>query len=150
MLEQNPQLLSKVFASVFLHMKEDRDGRHSHKKSGSTTWSRLASDLNEIGLTKAQTDSLVNWSLTQADQSRKTPAKLRILHPMEREFISVEAFDYLLVLYRLGLLDPAQLENLLESCAYLTNLPATRDQVRKIVLKMFSEVLDSAGMGSSH
>jgi hypothetical protein len=88
--------------------------------------------------------------MSQAEQSRTSPAKIRILHPMEREFISVEAYDYLLELYRLGLIGPPQLEMLIENCAFLTSLPATREQVAKMALRAFAENLEMQGPGTSH
>jgi hypothetical protein len=69
---------------------------------------------------------------------------------MEREFISVEAYDYVLELYRLGLMDPNSMEILLENCAYLTTLPANKEQVQKMALRSFTEALEGAGLGSSH
>ena len=76
--------------------------------------------------------------------------EIRVLHPMEREFISIEAYDYLLELYRLGLIGPPQLEILIENCAFLTSLPATRAQISKMALRAFTENLELQGLGSSH
>ncbi|MBW8887474.1 MAG: DUF494 family protein [Fibrobacteres bacterium] len=149
----NPQLQSMIFDSLLLHMKAERrrapyapsdaGSRHMH-------WDGLAKDLLKLGLSKTAADTLVSWVTVQAEQSRTSPAKIRILHPMEREFISVEAYGYLLELYRLGLIGPPQLEMLIENCAFLTSLPATRDQVAKMALRAFSENLEMQGLGSSH
>lgn len=179
MLDLNPQLQSKVFDSLLFHMKAERQGAPASRKgragkgrgargakprgkgagegpgagaaSGSApAWESLAEDLRKLGLDKTTADALVSWASGQAEQSRQSPVKIRMLHPMEREFISVEAYDYLLDLYRLGLLDPNSLENLLENCAFLTSLPATKEQVQKMALRSFAEALESAGLGSSH
>ena len=115
-----------------------------------TQWDSLAADLHRLGLNKTMADALVSWAASQAEQSRQSPVKIRVLHPMEREFISVEAYDYLLELYRLGLIGPPQLENLIENCAFLTSLPATREQIGKMALRAFSESLELQGLGSSH
>jgi hypothetical protein len=53
-------------------------------------------------------------------------------------------------LYRLGLIGPPQLEQLIENCAFLTSLPATRDQIGKMALRAFAENLEMQGLGSSH
>ncbi|GEM_PF-2070181 len=206
MIDINPQLQSKVFDSLLLHMKEERkapaprlsgtpasrspaprgkvvrgktpagktagktvsakpavspkpalSGKASPEKGvtlssaiSSPQWDRLAADLNRLGLNKTTADALVSWATSQAEQSRQSPVKIRVLHPMEREFISVEAYDYLLELYRLGLIGPPQLENLIENCAFLTSLPATREQIGKMALRAFSENLELQGLGSSH
>ncbi len=149
MMEINPQLEPKIFDSLVMHMKADRSGSDRASIS-SKVWANLADDLKGIGLSKTKADALISWANTQAEQSRQFPAKIRVLHPMEREFISIGAYDYLLELYRLGLIGPAQLEMLIENCAYLTSLPATRDQIQKMVLRIFSESVEAQGFGSSH
>ncbi len=116
----------------------------------SPQWDRLAADLRRLGLHKTTADAVVSWAAAQAELSRQTPVKIRVLHPMEREFISVDAYDYLLELYRLGLIGPPQLEQLIENCAFLTSLPATRAQIGKMALRAFSENLELQGLGSSH
>ncbi|MEO6095740.1 MAG: DUF494 family protein [Fibrobacteria bacterium] len=166
MIDINPQLQSKIFDSLLLHMKEERKapamvrGAAPRNKparaaaaspsASSPQWNSLAADLNRLGLNKTTADVLVSWASSQAEQSRHSPVKIRVLHPMEREFISVEAYDYLLELYRLGLIGPPQLENLIENCAFLTSLPATRAQIGKMALRAFTEHLELQGLGSSH
>ena len=197
MIDINPQLQSKIFDSLLLHMKAERKspvleaaaapkgkasraksaaGRTSPGKAGtgkaapkagppgspsirepilsrafaSPQWDSLAADLHRLGLNKTTADALISWATSQAEQSRQSPVKIRVLHPMEREFISVEAYDYLLELYRLGLIGPPQLENLIENCAFLTSLPATREQIGKMALRAFTETLEVQGLGSSH
>ena len=148
MIEINPQLKSQIFDSLLSHMKAGRTG--SPTLISAATWSKLASDLHRIGLSKTSADALISWANTQAEQSRQTPVKIRVLHPMEREFISVEAYDYLLDLYRLGLIGPPQFEMLIENCAFLTSLPASREQIQKLALRSFSESLEAQGFGVSH
>lgn len=167
MLELNPQLQSKVFDSLLLHMQAERkvaaaakgrQGRGAAKVKASKdlslskhpAWASLASDLLKLGLDKTTADALVSWATAQAEQSRQSPAKIRVLHPMEKEFISVEAYDYVLELYRLGLMDSNSMETLLENCAFLTSLPASKTQVQKMALRSFAEALESAGLGQSH
>jgi hypothetical protein len=187
MIDINPQLQSKIFDSLLLHMKAERkgepyrrpvaargkdrkgktaretSGKPSEARSGSAKtgrepaagftspeWGSLAADLQRLGLNKTTADALVSWASSQAEQIRQSPVKIRLLHPMEREFISIDAYDYLLELYRLGLIGPPQLEQLIENCAYLTNLPASRDAIAKMALRAFSENLELQGLGSSH
>jgi hypothetical protein len=159
MIDINPQLQSKIFDSLLLHMKAERKGAHfvppaaGVKRPANTPpsqWDGLAEDLQRLGLNKTTADALVSWATSQAEQSRTSPVKIRVLHPMEREFISIEAYDYLLELYRLGLIGPPQLEMLIENCAFLTSLPATRVQISKMALRTFTENLELQGLGSSH
>ena len=153
MFDINPQLQSQIFDSLLLHMKAER--RRPHYAPGGPgargkPWAGLAEDLRKLGLNKTMADALVSWATAQAEQSRNSPAKIRILHPMEREFISVEAYDYMLELFRLGFVGPPQLEMLIENCAFLVSLPATREQVAKMAVRAFAESLEAQGLGSSH
>jgi hypothetical protein len=143
---------SKIFDSLLLHMKAERRRAPAPSAAAKsrTPWDGLAADLRKLGLSEIQANALVSWATSQAEQSRSTPAKIRLLHPMEREFISVEAYDYLLELYRLGLIGPPQLEMLIENCAFLLSLPATREQVAKMALRAFTELLEMQGLGSCH
>lgn len=159
MIDINPQLQSKIFDSLLLHMKAERKEAHFVPPPAGvlppanalpTQWDGLAEDLRRLGLNKTTSDALVSWATAQAEQSRTSPVKIRVLHPMEREFISVDAYDYLLELYRLGLIGPPQLEILIENCAFLTSLPATRAQISKMALRAFTENLELQGLGSSH
>ena len=189
MIDINPQLQSKIFDSLLLHMKAEREAdgypraavrtktprgkpaakslvvkgvresRHARDakappqrpvQDSSPQWDSLAADLHKMGLNKTTADALVSWAASQAEQSRQSPVKIRVLHPMEREFISVDAYDHLLELYRLGLIGPPQLEQLIENCAFLTSLPATREQIGKMALRAFAENLEMQGLGSSH
>lgn len=176
MLDLNPQLQGKVLDSLLLHMQAERKapraskggraargkaprpqkpGKEKSAPSSSSSgiapaWEDLAADLRKLGLDKHTADALVSWATSQAEQSRQMAVKIRVLHPMEREFISIQAYDYLLELYRLGLMDAGSLENLLENCAYLTSLPASKEQVQKMALRCFTEALGNAGLGQSH
>jgi hypothetical protein len=158
MFEMSPQLQSQVFDSVLLHMRAElgraarphKGGGREAAPTAASGWKNLAMELRGLGVQKTAADALVTWANAQAEQSRRSPVKIRILHPMEREFISVPAYDYLLELYRLGLLAPMQLETLIENCAFLTTLPAGKEQIQKMVLRAFSEQIDSQGLGISH
>jgi hypothetical protein len=166
MIDISPQLQSKIFDSLLLHMKAERAGvrypraapvrgkvprgkfvagkpipekgaresksvRQKPAQESSPQWDNLAADLHRMGLNKTTADALVSWAASQAEQSRQSPVKIRVLH-------------------RLGLIGPPQLEQLIENCAFLTSLPATREQIGKMALRAFSENLEIQGLGSSH
>ena len=149
MLEINPSLQSQVFDSLVLHMKAGRN-RPDRSLAAEMAWKSLATDLRRMGLEQTVTDALVTWANNQSDQSRRAELRIRMLHPMEREFISMEAYDHMLELLRLGLINQMQMEQLIENCAFLTNLPAGKAQIQKMVLRFFVESLDAQGLGRSH
>ena len=138
MLEISPQLQAKVFDSVVLCLR-----------SGPKPWGKLSVALRGLGLDKPVADAVLFWANTQAESSGQTPVKIRILHPMEKEFISVEAYDYFLDLLRLGLIGPMQMEQLIEGCAFMTVLPVNREQARSLASKSFWEGFAAQGLGTS-
>src|SRR5215217_568450 len=117
---------------------------------GARQWAALAGDLRALGLDKGTRDALLGWADTLAAQARNEPLRMRLLHPMEREMLTVEAHGYLLDLYRLGLLDMLGLESVLEHCASLPRLPAGREQVEALAQRVLSESIAAQGYGTAH
>jgi hypothetical protein len=153
MFDSNPQLMHQAFDSMVMHLRSLQD-RHG-PKTGTTAsiremqeWQPLADDLHRIGLEKRQSDAWLSWVSMRDGQAR--PHRIRLLHPMERELITLDAFDDLLELSRLGVLSPLQVENVIENCAYMPSLPVGKDQVRKLALRIFAEQFQSQGFGPSH
>jgi Protein of unknown function (DUF494) len=108
----------------------------------------LTDDLHRLGLDKRLSDAWVSWISSR--EKPTGPIRIRMLHPMERELISLEAFNDLLELHRLGVLSPTQVENVIENCAYLPSLPAGSDQVRTLALRVFADQFQAQGYGPSH
>jgi len=143
LLEANPQLLNQAFDSMLVHL------RHHRAQAGSSReWQPLADALGRLGLDKRVSDAWVSWASSQ--NTPPVPLRIRLLHPMEKELITPEAFDDLLELVRLGVIHSMQLENVIENCAYLPTLPAGREQVRQLALRIFSEQFQAQGYGPSH
>ena len=121
-------------------------------KTGATAqaWTSLAGDLTALGLDKATRDTLLGWVDSVASRARQEPLKMRLLHPMEREMLTTEAYGYLLEIYRLGLLGILGFEQVLELCATLTRLPATREQVQFLTSRVLSDTISSEGFATAH
>ncbi len=137
MLNLNPHLHTKILDCLLLHM------RNGH-------WEAMATDLLSIGVAKTQADALLSWASDRSSGARGKPAMMRMLHPMEREFLSSDAYSYLLDLQHLGLLDYHQLEQIIESCAMHTSLPVSRSQLIQVTLKLLGEQIDAQCVGQSH
>lgn len=148
MLQQNP-LWPQAFGALHSHFKSwwEQSAGAPPDKNG---WTALAGDLKRLGMEKTTRDGLLGWAEFQASQWGKTPLRVRVLHPMEREMLTVEGYDRLLELYRLGLLGGPDLEQVLEQCANLTRLPATPDQIQALVHRVLSENIAAQGFGLSH
>lgn len=144
MKEMSPLQQSQVLDSFISRLKDFAPLRQGNP------WESLAADFQRLGLDRNTSNALISFANQQTEASGREPPRTRLLHPMEREFISPEAYAYLLDLARVGLLGPGQFESLLEACAYLTSLPASRAQVQKLVMRQFTEQLHAQGLDVSH
>lgn len=113
-------------------------------------WAELNESLKTLGLSQSIRDALIVWAEPHATNWRKFPLKIRLLHPMEKELLSPEAYGYLLELYRLNLIEYPLMEAIIEQCGGLIRLPATREQVQALVHQTLSEEMASQGFGLSH
>lgn len=57
----------------------------------------------------------------------------RVLHEVERQYVSPEAYGYLIQMSNLGILDYNDLEELLEHCMLLGNLNVGSDEMKMLV-----------------
>lgn len=144
-LQQNP-LWPSALGAVRAHFRRWKE----HGDGSKRRWTALASDLTALGLDNATRDTLLGWADSRASQALAEPLRLRLLHPMERELLTTEAYGYLLDLYRLGLLGILGLEQVLEGAATLTRLPATREQVETLAQRVVSESVSAQGFGTAH
>ena len=140
-LQQNP-LWPSALGALQAHFQLWRDRN--------ADWKALAGDLTALGLDKGTRDTLLNWADFRASQARSEGLKVRLLHPMEREMLTTESYGYLLDIQRLGLLGIMGFEQVLELCASLTQLPATREQVEALTRRVISESIEAQGFGTAH
>ncbi len=145
-------LNSQALDALVFHMKAMQPEQYGHTYStkGNKGWADLSQALTQQGLGKKSADALISWANIQSVQNQKLPLRMRVLHPMEREFISLPAYNYLLELYAMGLLSMMQMEQVIEHCAFHPALPVTLIDLKKIILRLFSEHLQSQGLQSSH
>ena len=140
-LQQNP-LWPSALGALQAHFQMWRDQN--------ADWKALAGDLKALGLDKPTRDTLLSWADSRASQARSEGLKVRLLHPMELEMLTTESYGYLIDIYRLGLLGILGLEHVLELCASLTRLPATREQVEILTQRVLSESIEAQGFGTAH
>jgi hypothetical protein len=144
-LQHNP-LWPSALGALQAHFQRWREESGDVKRR----WTALAGDLTALGLDKATRDILLGWADSRASQARSEPLKLRLLHPLERDLLTSEAYGYMLDVYRLGLLGILGFEQVLEMSATLTQLPATREQVEILTQRVLSESISAQGFGTAH
>jgi uncharacterized protein Smg (DUF494 family) len=60
-------------------------------------------------------------------------ASHRVLHDVERQYVSPEAYGYLIQMLHLGILDMSDVEELIERCMLLGNLNVGDDEMKVLV-----------------
>lgn len=149
MFDASPHLLHQAFDSMVVHLRNSQAQTNPSDPAVVTAgWQPLTDDLHRLGLDKRLSDAWVSW--VSSREMPTGPVRIRMLHPMERELISLAGFNDLLELHRLGVLSPIQIENVIENCAYLPSLPAGPEQVRTLALRVFAEQFQAQGFGPSH
>lgn len=57
----------------------------------------------------------------------------RVLHDIERQYVSPDAYGYLIQMTHLGLLDTADTEEIIERCMMMNNLNVGMDEMKMVV-----------------
>ena len=153
---QHDPLWPSALGAVEAHFRRWKDGfpvsgnRTASKSLSKRDWNALSGDLKALGLGNSARDALLGWADAVASKALHEPLRMRLLHPMELEMLTTEAYGYLLDLYRLGLLGISGLEQVLELCASLTRLPAQREQIEFLARKILSDDIAARGYGTAH
>lgn len=97
--------------------------REHSRKGVHPDWSKLQKKLQGSGLSPLHSQAILA-SLIEAKQFREGQAlHIRILHLVERDILSTEAYGLLLDGLRFGLVDVLHVESLLEELAGQESLP---------------------------
>jgi hypothetical protein len=147
-LQHNP-LWPSAFGALQAHFQRWRS-ESPLAAPGARRWKALEGDLTALGLDKATRDALMGWADAKLSQARSEPLRVRLLHPMEREMLTTDAYGALLDLYRSGLLEISGFEQVLELCAGLSRLPASREQIEILARRVLSENIVNQGLGTAH
>jgi len=67
------------------------------------------------------------------------PLSYRVLHEIERQYVSTDSHGYLIQLQHLGVLSHGDMEELLERCMMMSSLSAEEDEVRMLVATYLCE-----------
>jgi hypothetical protein len=106
-------------------------------------WKSLSDSLLGLGLGAKECNGWLTWAHSRTQDDARY--SLRLLHPMERALVTLEAEGFLLDAARTRLISADQVEQVLETCATLPHLPAGGLQVRSIVSKLLSREIEREG-----
>ncbi len=116
----------------------------------SIEWELLHNDLKKIGLNSQIADAFISWASTSLDAIHKGKFPYRVLHEMEKELITKEAYGCMLEAIRLGFIETTQTEFLLEEMALRENLPISLHTMKRTLVKNWFTKLVNSGILKSH
>ena len=138
-----PHLLSldetqEVFNEVLFFLEEEQQVRHSANQAyQAIQWEKLNTKLSDSNLNTTQVN-LILASLEDNIQNtfvNGTNKPLRILHHVEQDILTADAYGLLLKCIRLGVLDIIMVENLVEEIASQGGLPIKKDRIARGISK---------------
>ncbi len=115
-----------------------------------TQWELLHKDLKDIGLSSQTADAFTFWASETLDAIQKEKSPYRVLHEMEKELITKEAYGCMLEAIRLGFIETSQTEFLLEEMAIRENLPISLHTMKRTLVKNWFAKLVNSGILKSH
>ena len=115
-----------------------------------TPWDSLRQSLHAFGVSQSQIDVFLFWASGTLNHIKNKTFPYRVLHDMEKELISQEAYGFMLESIRLGFIEPPQTEFLLEELAIKEHLPLSQAVMKKTLIKNWVKTLNDTGIKSSH
>jgi hypothetical protein len=103
------------------------------KKLPSAVFTALNNSLESLGLQQDQVSAINLWIVTHWDDSSHSPIQHRILHELEKDVISVEAYGIMIQAVYLGLLQWSDLEEILEELLSQEIVPVHRKALEKLL-----------------
>ncbi|HSQ41999.1 MAG TPA: hypothetical protein VLM37_06955 [Fibrobacteraceae bacterium] len=102
--------VSNAYHSVVGFLRAAR----ADSKSRSRLWQELSKDLDDLGLDSVSRKAMGLWALENLDRHHPEHVRMRVLHEIEARYISSDAMGRLLEAQYLGMLSPAQVEQVLD------------------------------------
>lgn len=131
------RLYSQAYELVAQFLRNSRDQSHGSAEP----WPAFQSRIDTLGFTRSVSQSIGLWTLENLDRHRPELVRWRVLHEVESQFISVAAYGKLLEAQRLGMLSPAQVENLVEEIASRESSPVESAHMLHLIVKVWSRNL---------
>ena len=118
----------------------------------------LSDDLLERGFSPREVATALSFFIERfqkrsqrgSQDAAAVPRSHRVLHGVERLFLSAEAYGYLLQLRHLGVLDAEDLEAILERILMIGNMSISEDEVKRVVVLHLLESDPRGWLGPSH
>ena len=100
-------------------------------------WQTFQKQIAELSFSVSMQTSIDLWTMENLDQHRPELVRPRILHEIEKRFISSEAYGRMLEAQSLGMLSPSQIEAVLEDIASRELIPVGPEHMQKLIVKIW-------------
>jgi len=101
-------------------------------------WDEFHKKVLTLGLTPNMSTAIDLWTLENLERHRPELVRLRVLHALEGRFVSTQAHGRLLEAQNMGMLSPAQIEQVLDDLASRELQPIGADHIQKLIVKTWS------------
>ncbi|MGL1901174.1 MAG: hypothetical protein OCC49_03480 [Fibrobacterales bacterium] len=114
-----------------------------------TPWGELNDSLAALKIPRSTIDVFTFWASGTLEYIHDKKFPYRVLHDMEKELISPEAYGFMLESIRLGFIETTQTEFLLEEMALKEHLPISHSVIQKTMIKNWFKTIHDSGIKKS-
>jgi hypothetical protein len=119
---------------------------HEHKLR-KQSWNRFREELQKGGYEETFRNAVLLWTMENLAHHRKDHFRYRILHEMEKEIITPEAYGLLIKSMHLGIIDLMQSEFIIEDAASRENHPVSYESIRNLITRSWLHNIERSGTG---
>jgi uncharacterized protein Smg (DUF494 family) len=100
----------------------------------------ISDELVQRGFSQREVATAISLFAERVGEARRTQVSSpsgshahRVLHDVERQYVAADAHGYLIQMSHLGILDQADVEEIIERCMLLGNLNVGMDEIKMLV-----------------
>ncbi|MGL1936792.1 MAG: hypothetical protein OCD01_17320 [Fibrobacterales bacterium] len=112
-------------------------------------WDELTGSLSALDIPQSTIDVFSFWASGTLEYIHSKTFPYRVLHDMEKELISPEAYGFMLESIRLGFIETTQTEFLLEEMALKEHLPISLSVIKRTMVKNWFKTIHDSGIKKS-
>ena len=113
-------------------------------------WKPMVKSLEEDGIPASRANAVVYWASNYVEVNRMKSSSHRILHEMEKDLITSEAYGVMLEALSLGLIESNQTEFLLEEIAIKEDLPISVGAMKNMLINTWFNNFKKSGVLNSN
>ena len=145
MFEYDLETKGKLFFALSHFLKENLQ-----TDLQKVNWKPMVKSLEADGIPVSRANAVVCWASNYVEANRFKSSSNRILHEMEKDLITAEAYGVMLETLSLGLIESSQTEFLLEEIAIKEDLPITVGAMKNMLVNTWFSNFKKSGILNSN